>query len=1349
MSLFLPMVGLGLVTSLHCIAMCGPLVMTYAVRSAEGESLGRRALPHAAYQVARIASYVAVGLALGAIGSAIDLTGVRGWVMAGAGALMVVIGLGSTGLVPAFRFARLPMPHALTRALDRTQRRAEDRVRAGGRARLTTPIVFGLLTGLMPCAALQAAQLSAATAGSALGGAIGMLGFGLGTAPLMLGLGTASGYLGARLKKRVFTVAAIAIVVLGLVTLDRGATLLGSPVTARSIATSALGTASTGTGNGFTVASDGVAEVKVAIIDTTYVPSTLSVPAGRPVRLIVDRQEDAACSDQLVIGQLGVRADLKPNGVTVVDLPASAAGGYGMTCGMGMMSGRIESGIVGGGPNWALLAVLALMFSATGTGVVQRYRTIFREQDAAFGLGAAQPIRVAPGPADTGPRSATFFITGMTCAVCSAVIQKAVGSMAGVTSASVNLASEKLNVGFDAAAVTASDIVDEVRLLGYGATPDDGSERSSEAFSDARRVFESRLARSVGLAAVLALPVVAISMFPPVMAAAARMLLPLWPQATSIPHALGAASGYPQPLWVVLVAKYAMFALATPVQFIAGGRFYRGAWRAARQGMANMDTLVAVGTSVAYVYSMATTFLPSLRPQGAYYETSAVLITFMLLGKLLEARAKGRSHEAVRHLVGLAPTTARVVRDGVEVDVQVADLAAGDVVVVRPGEKVPADGTIVAGASSLDESVLTGESMPVEKAAGDTVTGATVNGLGSFRFSVTHTGAGSTLGRLVQRVEAAQASRASVENLVDRISAIFVPSVLTLGAITFAVWFWVVPLMVAPAFYADVTPLVRALLAGTAVVVVACPCALGLAVPTAIVVGTGKGAENGILIKSADVLQTAYRLSAVVFDKTGTLTRGAPAVTSVETLSGFDVRRVLYLAASAELGSEHPLAEAIVSHARASGIEPVEAGRFEAVPGLGVQAQVDGGSVLLGSAEFLAGRGVDVASTLERVGVLQRGGHTVMLLAAEGAVAGLIAVADTVREGSREAVERLGRMGLQVYMLTGDNRRTAVAIAEQVGIPTENVLAEVLPDRKADEIARLRASRLVTAMVGDGINDMPPLSEADVGLAMRAGSSLAMETADVVLMHDDPRDVVTAIELSRATMDKIRQNLMWALGYNLLGIPLAAAGLLVPMLAGGAMALSSVSVVANSLMLRGFKPSLTRTGPPDPDLEREKRFGAGYLMVFAAGVVMLIGAMMPWGMVDSYRVEFWAPQMNMYPALGLTIVTGIALIVASLRRTLWAGLAGLASAFVATLIVLMIHGDAYVGLLAAAPHLALGEIVNVTGYGPMVIWIGGFLGGLAGPVTFLQTSPKVVTRRAQSAETDAQRPVSAAEPDLQ
>jgi Cu+-exporting ATPase len=1338
------MIGLGLVTSLHCIAMCGPLVMTYAVRSAEGDGLARRALPHAAYQGARIASYVTVGLALGAIGSAVDLSGLRGWVMAGAGVLMIFIGLGATGLVPRLRIASLPVPRVLMRALDRTRRAADEHERTQGRVGLVTPVVFGLLTGLMPCAPLQAAELTAATAGSALSGAVAMLGFGLGTAPLMLGLGTASGYLSARLKKRVFAVAAIAIVVLGVVTLDRGATLLGSPVTSASILAAVRGDARAGTG--VTVGSDGVAEVRLAIVNTQYVPSSLSIPAGRPVRLVVDRREAAACSDQLVIPSLGVRADLKPNGVTVIGLPATARGAYTMTCGMGMMSGRIDAGLVGGGPGWPLAGILGAALAALAVAVVARYRRMFREQDAGLGVAArgaeADAVEAdaataegsaAPAPR---PRNATFFITGMTCAVCSAVIQRAVEAMPGVASASVNLASERLRVEVDPAVVSPSDVAAQVRLLGYGATLDDGSGEAAAAFSEARHSHERRLARAVALAAAFSLPVLAISMFPPLLAAVARALLPLWPQALSIPGASTIVFGYWLPLWTVVLGKYAMFALATPVQLVVGARFYRGAWRAARQGMANMDTLVAVGTSAAYGYSVATTFLPSLRLQGAYFETSAVLITFVLLGKLLEARAKGHSFDAVRRLIGLAPSTAHVLRDGVEVEVDVASLAVGDVVVVRPGEKVPADGTIVAGASSMDESALTGESMPVDKATGDDVLAAAVNGFGSFRFRVTAAGAGSTLGRLVQRVETAQASRAAVENLVDRISAVFVPAVLALGALTFAVWFWVVPMVVAPAFYAHITPLVRALLAGTAVIVVACPCALGLAVPTAIVVGTGKGAEYGVLIRSADVLQTAHRLSAVVFDKTGTLTRGAPSVAAVEAFDGFDPDQVLRLAASAESPSEHPLAAAIVAHAREGSGGLSDPTAFEAVPGLGVRATVDGHRIVLGSPGFLQREGVDIAASAARIAAEQRRGRTVMVLAVDGVAAGLLALADTVREGSREAVTRLQGMGLQVYLLSGDNRCTADAIASEVGIPEGNVFAEVLPHEKAERIATLRAAGLVTAMVGDGINDLPSLTEADVGLAMRAGSSLAMETSDVVLMRDDPRDVVTAIELSWATMDKIRQNLIWALSYNLLAIPLAAVGLLVPMLAGGAMALSSVSVVSSSLMLRGFKPSLA-SGPRDPDVEREKRWNAGYLMVLSAGVMMLIGAMMPWGMVDPNRLEFWAPQMHMWFALGLTVVTGVTLIAVSLRRTMWAGLVGIASTFVATLIVLMVHGDAYVGLLAAAPRLALGEIVHVNGYGPMVIWIGGFIGGLAGPVTFLQTSPKVITSASQRAASEA------------
>jgi Cu+-exporting ATPase len=1328
-SLFWPMVALGLVTSLHCIAMCGPLVMTYAVRSRPGESFGRRLMPNAAYQSARLASYVVVGLALGAIGSAIDLTGLRAWVMVGAGILMVLIGLASTGLVPGLRVARMPLPRFLTRRLARLQTRADDPAAETRGPGLVTPIVFGLLTGLMPCAPLQAAELSAATAGSPLFGAVAMLGFGLGTAPLMLGFGTASGYLGARLKKRLFAVAALAIVLLGVMTLDRGATLLGSPVTMRSVLAAARGQ-TTGTTR-LTTANDGVAEVHMDIINTTYVPATLDVPSGRPVRMIVDRKEDVACSDQLVIPELGVHVNLRANGVTVVGLPSSRPGAYQMTCGMGMMSGRVVSGPLESGPNWTLITVLGLALTLTGTAVGMRYRTVFREQDAVAGWAETE-LRAMRAPPGSEPRQASFFIVGMTCAVCSALIERAVGNMSGISAASVNLASEKLTVTLDPAEVSRRDIAREVARLGYGAIVDDGTTEAAKTFSASEEVFEGQLAHSLILAAVLSLPVLVISMVPPVLGTVAHVLLPLWPRATSIPQASANVWEYFQPLWTVALGKYLMFALATPVQFIAGARFYRGAWRAARQGLANMDTLVVIGTSAAYGYSVATTFLPAFRFQGAYFETSAMLITFMLLGKFLEVRARGHAHEAIRRLVALAPTTARVVRDGAESDVDVGDLVVGDLVVVRPGEKVPADGRIEIGASSIDESMLTGEPMPVEKATGDTVTGSTVNGMGSFRFRVERVGAESTFGRLVVRLEAAQASRAKVEQLVDRISAIFVPSVLTIAAVTFAVWLAVVPHFAGAAFYAHMTPFVRALLAATAVVVVACPCALGLAVPAAIVVGTGKGAENGILVKSADVLQSAYRLTAVVFDKTGTLTQGRPTVTGVEPFGAFTTERVLTLSAAAEAGSEHPLGQVLVAYSREAGIEPHPAEEFEAVPGMGVRAVVDAEDVVLGSPEFLGGLGVDVSPAKERAEALRARGDTVLLVSVGGMLAGLITVADAVRETSRDAVKRLGEMGLDVFMLTGDHRLTALAVADEVGIPHERVLAEVLPEAKADEISRLRERGSVTAMVGDGINDMLPLSVADVGVAMRAGSSMAMETSDVVLMRDDPRDVVTAIELSWATMDKIRQNLIWALCYNLLGIPLAAVGLLVPMLAGGAMALSSVSVVTNSLMLRGFRPTLAHGVALDPDREREKRWGAGYMMVLVGGVLMLIGAMMPWSMVDQFRVEFWAPQMHMYLTLITTIATGVTLIAVSLRRTIWTGAVGLVSTFVATLIVLAAHESIYVGLHAAAPHLAVAQIVNVSGYGLMAIWAGGFLAGFGGFVTFLQTEPKVVTRAAKA-----------------
>lgn len=774
---------------------------------------------------------------------------------------------------------------------------------------------------------------------------------------------------------------------------------------------------------------------------------------------------------------------------------------------------------------------------------------------------------------------ATFAIGGMTCASCAAIIEKVVGKVDGVESANVNLATEKLKVAYDPCSTNAAGIVAKVESAGFTAAeiPLPGATSSAstvEAVAEVEHANDvspatsddvtARERRLFAFALAFAVPVLLISMVPPFM-----MVVP-----TTVAEWLAFFVGG---AWdPVMVQKYLAFALATPVQFYAGAQFYRGFWHALKRGSGNMDTLIAIGTSAAYFYSVAATFIPTLESQPVFYETAALLITFVLLGKLLEARAKGKTGDAIKKLMGLAAKTARVVRGGEELDIPVEQVVVGDIIVVRPGEKVPVDGTVTEGSSAIDESMLTGESIPVEKGVGDTVIGATMNKLGSLRFEATKVGADTALAQIVRLVEDAQGSKAPVQRFADRISAVFVPAVVGASLVTFLVWLFVVPNFVDPSFYAGMTPFVRALLAATAVVVIACPCALGLATPTAIMVGTGKGAENGILIKSGEALETAYRIKAIVFDKTGTLTNGTPVVTDAEPLGEFD-RAIFYtLAAALERSSEHPLAEAIVAHAADMGLVLPQVGEFEAIPGHGVRGEVDGRRVALGNRKMMRREGVDVLAYADRISELEAEGKTVMIAAINSAPAGLIAVADTLKENSPEAVSRLRELGVEVFMITGDNRRTAEAIAEAAGIDAAHVLADVLPEHKAAEVAKLQERGLVTAMVGDGINDTPALAQADVGIAMGAGTDIAMETGGIVLIKNDLRDVVTAIELSKRTMRKIHQNFFWALGYNTLGIPIAALGLLRPEIAGAAMALSSVSVVTSSLLLRRFKPSLAR-----------------------------------------------------------------------------------------------------------------------------------------------------------------------------
>jgi Cu+-exporting ATPase len=774
--------------------------------------------------------------------------------------------------------------------------------------------------------------------------------------------------------------------------------------------------------------------------------------------------------------------------------------------------------------------------------------------------------RVMAASAAAATESATLGIIGMTCSSCQAVIERTLQRTPGVGSAVVNLANETASVTYDPHAIDMDGLVQAVRNAGYDAVPRIESEgtEGADAQREAQQAHIRGQKRLFVFSLVFSLPLLLL-MIPSVMEAV-PLAVAEW-----LARTFGGA-------WdPMMVFKYIGFALATPVQIVAGAQFYRGFWHALKRRTGNMDTLVAIGTSSAYFYSLAATFIPALAMEPVFYETAALLLTFVILGKLLEARAKGKTSDAIKKLMGLAAKTARVLRGGVETDIPVEEVLVGDTVVVRPGEKVPVDGIVLEGSSAVDESMLTGESIPVEKREGDTVIGATLNKLGSFRFRATKVGKDTALAQIVKLVEDAQGSKAPVQRFADRISAVFVPVVVGLAVLTFLVWLFVVPRFVDPSFYMDVTPFIKALLAGTAVVVIACPCALGLATPTAIMVGTGKGAENGILIKSGEALETSYKIEAIVFDKTGTLTHGKPVVTDIELADGHDPERVFILAAALERGSEHPLAEAIIARAKERELHLPQVEGFAAVPGHGVEGTVDGMRVAFGNRRLMAAEGIDIARFEERIAALESEGKTVMLVGVNKMkLAGMIAVADTLKDNSREAVERLSKMGVEVYMITGDNRRTAEAIAAQAGIPAERVLAEVLPEHKAEEVAKLQQRGLAVAMVGDGINDTPALAQADVGIAMGAGTDIAMETGGIVLIKNDLRDVVTAIELSRATMRKIRQNFFWALGYNSLGIPVAALGLLKPELAGAAMALSSVSVVTSSLMLRRFRPSMSK-----------------------------------------------------------------------------------------------------------------------------------------------------------------------------
>ena len=736
--------------------------------------------------------------------------------------------------------------------------------------------------------------------------------------------------------------------------------------------------------------------------------------------------------------------------------------------------------------------------------------------------------------AEEGKKTVTLRISGMTCAACSSRIERKLSAAPGVLRASVNLASEKAAVEYDPAVISPSDMIKIVEGLGYGARREEEVEEDRERLErekQARRLLISFIA-----GAVLTAPLM-------------LMMILEWAGVhVSLMH---------NPVF--------MLALSLPVQVVLGARFYRGAYHALRSGSANMDVLVALGTSAAFLYSVYNGFFEPDRMRGMnnlYFEASSMIITLILLGKYLEARAKGRTSEAIKKLMGLQAKTARVIRDGEEVDIPVGEVVPGDIVSVRPGEKVPVDGEIIEGASAVDESMLTGESIPVEKAVGDTVIGATINKHGAFKMRATKVGRETVLAQIVKMVEEAQGSKAPIQKLADKVAGVFVPAVLGVAVLTFVLW------MVIKGEVSD------ALMSAVAVLVIACPCALGLATPTAIMVGTGKGAEKGILIKGGEYLEAAYKVSAVVLDKTGTITKGEPEVTDILPLGALSEGEVLRLAAGAEKNSEHPLGVAIYEAAKARLGAIPDPERFAAVPGKGVLAEVGGKVVLVGTHKLMAESGVDIARATEALERLESEGKTAMLMAVGMEIAAVIAVADTLKEHSIEAVEELREMGVEVFMITGDNARTAAAIAKQVGI--EHVLAEVLPEHKAEEVEKLRKEGYVVAMVGDGINDAPALATADIGMAVGTGTDVAIEAADITLMRGDLRTVAAAIRLSRRTMRKIKQNLFWAFIYNIVGIPIAAFGLLSPIIAGAAMAFSSVSVVTNSLSLKRFDPTKRR-----------------------------------------------------------------------------------------------------------------------------------------------------------------------------
>ncbi len=745
-------------------------------------------------------------------------------------------------------------------------------------------------------------------------------------------------------------------------------------------------------------------------------------------------------------------------------------------------------------------------------------------------------------------QSVTLPVEGMTCASCVLRVEKALKNVDGVGDVAVNLATENARIAFDPAQVSFERLQKVVSDTGYSLlVPEKGHISPAPGTGDRPAKVEAlrQLKRELILSAVLTVPIMILSM----------ASMTAWYMRSS-------------PLTMEQTNRI-LLVLTTPVIFFSGRRFFEGFWVTARHLTADMNTLVAVGTGAAYLYSTIAVLFPELLGRagngaGVYFDTTATIITLILLGRVLEASAKAKASDAIRKLIGLQPQTARVIRNGGESDIPIADLRAGEIVLVRPGERIPVDGIITRGSSTLDESLVTGESLPVEKGEGDAVVGGTIHLRGSIEMRATAVGEGTVLARIVRMVEEAQESKAPIQNLADRIAAVFVPVVISIAVVTFVLWSTV-----------GGAPFAHALVNFIAVLIIACPCALGLATPTAVMVGSGVGARLGVLIRNADSLERTRLITTVVFDKTGTITEGKPEVTDVVALHGYDQSGILAAVAPLERLSEHPLGDAVARHARQEGIEPGSADAFQSLAGLGVAGVVNGVPVVAGNMQLMEEYAVNATGAHLEVERFAGEGKSSIVVAVDGKAAGVIAIADTVKPTSLAAIRALHDLGIETVMLTGDNERAARAIADQVGV--DRVIAGVLPDQKAAHVRDLQGRGRVIAMVGDGVNDAPALAQADVGMAMGTGTDVAMETAGVTLMSGDLGGVVRAIRLSKATMRTIKQNLFWAFIYNVIGIPLAALGLLNPIIAATAMAFSSVSVVSNSLRLKRFKASAERS----------------------------------------------------------------------------------------------------------------------------------------------------------------------------